>query len=154
MKIEIKKAELTDLKLLVKWRIKVLREVFELPPEYPTGGLERASREYYETSLAAGEHIACFALADGTVAGCGGLCVQREMPSPDNPSGKCGFLMNVYTDPPYRNRKIGETAVRWLINRAQDLGITKIFLETSDAGRFLYEKTGFVPLENMMRYYP
>ncbi|MCD8212414.1 MAG: GNAT family N-acetyltransferase [Oscillospiraceae bacterium] len=149
--IQIRQAGIEDLDLLMQWRMETLRNVF--PPDlgpYPAD-LEEQNRDYYEKELPAGGHIACFALLDDEIVGCGGLCLTREMPSPDNPTGACAYLMNIYTRAPFRGRGVGEAVVRWLIARAEERQVPKIYLETSDEGRRLYEKLGFADLPDMMK---
>lgn len=151
MKIEIRKADISELDLLMDWRIRVLREVFSIPESETTAELEKANREYYREMLSSGGHIACFAVSDEKTVGCGGVCVYREMPSPDNPTGMCAYLMNIFTLPEYRGRGIGEKVVRWLIDRVKEFGITKIYLETSDSARKMYEKIGFLPMADYLK---
>lgn len=81
----------------------------------------------------------------------GGICLYQEMPSPDNLSGQCAYLMNIYTCPEFRGRGVGEMIVRWLVGQAVQRNITKIYLETSEPGRKLYEKTGFLDMPDMMK---
>lgn len=151
MDIEIRKAELADIELLMKWRMVVLHEVFHIPQNQPMKELMKANRAYYESMLSADGHIACFAYTDNKVVGCGGICLYQEMPSPDNPSGWCAYLMNIYTCPEFRGYGIGETVVKWLVGQATQRDITKIYLETSEDGRNLYEKSGFFDMPDMMK---
>ncbi|HIW73145.1 MAG TPA: GNAT family N-acetyltransferase [Firmicutes bacterium] len=151
MGIVIRKAALEDMDLLVQWRMEVLREVFSIPPGQPTGELEKENRRYYQRALQTGEHMACFACLDNAVIGCGGVCFYQEMPSPDNPTGKCAYLMNLYVRPPFRRRGAGEALLKWLVSRAAKRGTPKIYLETSEAGKPLYIKAGFVPMRGMMK---
>ena len=92
----------------------------------------------------------CQADADGCPAGCGALCLQHELPSPDNPTGRCAFLMNIYVRPRYRRLGIGRSIVAWLVDRGRRMGCGKIYLETTDAGRKLYESAGFAPMDGLM----
>ncbi len=150
MEIRIRKAEPEDLDLLVRWRMEVLREVFP-PSEYAfPENLEEENRAYYRWALPAEKHLACFACADGEMVGCGGLCLYQEMPSPDNPTGQCAYLMNIYCRTPFRRQGVGEAIVRWLLEQAHSRQIPKIYLETSGAGRRLYEKIGFREMPDMM----
>lgn len=130
--------------------MEVLREVFSLPEDADTDALERENRAYYERELPREGHLACLAELDGQVVGCGGICLQHEMPSPDNPSGRCAYLMNVYTRPQAQRRGVGRAVVRWLVAQARQWGAHKVYLETSEAGRHLYEGEGFVDLPDMM----
>lgn len=154
MRVEIKKAGLTDIDLLVEWRMTVLHEVFSIPPEEPMEELKQENRQYYQEALLQGAHIACFAYAEGQVAGCGGVCLYREMPSPDNPTGYCAYLMNIYTRADYRGNGVGKKMVNWLVQQAVSRGITKIYLETSSAGRTLYSEMGFAPMPDQMKLLP
>ena len=97
-----------------------------------------------------GKHIACFAQKGGETIGCGGLCLHDEMPSPDNPSGRCAYLMNIYVRKEHRGEGAGKKIVRYLIGCALERNITKIYLETSPCGRSLYEAAGFSEMRDMM----
>lgn len=152
MNIEIRKAEISDLDLLLKWRMTVLREVFSIPADYPTEDLEQENRQYYQVAIPAGTHIACFAYAGNQIVGCGGVCIYQEMPSPDNTTGNCAYLMNIYTYPKVRKQGVGEAIVNWLVNQAIQRNISKIYLETSEAGKKLYEKIGFGPMLDMLKW--
>lgn len=149
MNIEIKR--ITDIDLLMPWRMEVLHCVFSIPADADTSELECANRHYYEAHLADGRHIACLAYAEGVAVGCGGVCFYGEMPSPDNPSGKCAYLMNIYVRPEYRREGIALRIVRWLVDQALAHGISKIYLETSDSGRKLYSTLGFRYMKDMMK---
>lgn len=149
--ILIRRAGADEIEPLTRWRVEVLREVFSIPQDQPVEGLEAENRRYYQRALASGEHIACFACLDGGIVGCGGVCLYGEMPSPDVPSGRCAYLMNIYVRPEIRGQGVGEAIIKWLVERARETGAEKIYLETSDAGRALYTKLGFVPMPDMMK---
>ncbi len=150
MEIQIQKADLEDIDLLMQWRMEVLHEVFPSSEYRFPQDLEEQNRKYYEWALPANKHIPCFAFAGNEIVGCGGLCLYQEMPSPDNPTGQCAYLMNIYCRSTYRKQGIGESIVRWLIDQAQERHITKIYLETSEAGRKLYKQIGFTEMPDMM----
>ncbi len=153
MEIEIVKAALEDLPLLMEWRMRVLREVFSIPEDADTTLLEQANHQYYEHYLRENSHTACFAKESGTgiIIGCGGICYQAEMPSPDNINGSCGYLMNIYTLPEYRRAGVGRKIVKFLIRDAKDRKVGKIYLESSDSGRRLYQELGFSEMAGYMK---
>ncbi len=140
-----------DISLLIEWRIEVLKDVFSIPKEKSTDELKAANLDYYRAALKDGSHIACLAYYDGEPVGCGGMCLYNEMPSPDNPSGKCAYLMNIYTRPGFRKKGIAKKTVGWLAARAVSGGITKIYLETSEAGRKMYRDMGFEPMRDYLQ---
>ena len=151
MGIHIRRVGIEEIDLLMAWRMEVLREVFSIAPERSLAGLEAANRRYYEEELPSEGHIACLASANGEVVGCGGICLTRELPSPDNPTGACAYLMNVYVRPSKRGRGAGSAIVRWLVGEAKARKIPKIYLETTPKGRGVYGAAGFTDMPDMMR---
>ncbi|MCD8307159.1 MAG: GNAT family N-acetyltransferase [Clostridia bacterium] len=151
-KVQIVEARAEDMEELMEWRMEVLREVFWMSPEdRRLPSLTEANRKYYEEAIPKGEHIACFAVLDGKKVGCGGVCLQKEMPSPDNRSGINAYIMNVYSRREYRGRGIGRAVLQWLIAAAKTLGAGKIYLETTREGRPLYSSLGFEDMWEMMK---
>lgn len=142
--ISVVEAGLDQIDELVSWRMETLKEVFHLSDDDDRlASLAQENRAFYERELAAGTHIACFALLDGVRVGCGSVCFQTEMPSPDNPHGTCAYLMNIYTRPDFQHKGVGKAVVLHLIEQAKRRGADKIYLETSLAGKHLYEEVGF-----------
>lgn len=132
---------------LMYWRREVLEAVFG---EKPSKRLLVANRQYYAAHVAAGSHFALQANWGGEPCGCGGICYYEELPSPDNPTGLCGYLMNIYVRKDYRDRGIAHSLVSRLIADARKRGCGKIYLETTPAGRPVYESLGFHYMEGMM----
>ena len=140
--------EIKDIDLLMEWRAEVIRHVFGVSPGE---GLLEANRRYYESHIADGSHVAYVAEYDGEKAGCGSICLTEELPSPDNPGGKCAYLMNIYVREPYREHGVGHAVVERLVAEAGRRGCGKIYLETTAEGRGLYESAGFRDLPDMMK---
>lgn len=142
--------EVKALPTLMRWRIEVLSHVFGVQPDKR---LLVANRRYYREHLADGSHICFVATADGEECGCGAVCFGDELPSPDNPSGRCAYLMNIYVREAYRNRGVAHHIVEHLIKTAKARDCDKIYLETTAEGRPLYESLGFKDLPDMMKYH-
>lgn len=134
---------------LMHWRREVIENVFGVEPSRE---LMAANREYYQKHIADGSHIAIVAELGDEDVGCGAVCLTDELPSPDNPSGRCAYLMNIYVKREYRSNGIGHTIVRWLVDKALELGCGKIYLETTDGARSLYKSIGFDELPGIMKY--
>lgn len=141
--------EITAIPTLMHWRKEVIENVFGT---IPSKRLLVANRQYYRRNIADGRHIAIIAEIDDVDVGCGALCLSEELPSPDNPSGKCAYLMNIYVREAYRGQGIGHSIVRWLVDKASQLGCDKIYLETTDCARTLYNSIGFEDLSGYMKY--
>lgn len=148
--VEIRELTLSDLELALAWRMEVLDTVFADDRPWDAGALRAANRDYYERHLGR-DHIACLASLGGEAVGCGAICLQEEMPSPDNPSGRCAYLMNIYTRPAARGHGVAEQVVKWLIAAAQARDAEKIYLEATAMAAPLYAALGFAPMEGMMK---
>lgn len=155
MKISIERLGLKDIELLLELRMEVLSHVFakerEKMKETEWESLRQENRRYYLSELEKEGHLACLARVGGQVAGCGGICLYREMPSPDNHSGLCGYLMNIYTRRDYRRQGVAGAICRWLIGEGKARGAEKIYLETSDCGRKLYQSLGFEDMHDYLK---
>ncbi|MCM1520240.1 MAG: GNAT family N-acetyltransferase [Lachnoclostridium sp.] len=146
MMIELRKA--TDIETLCKWREEVILNVFGTRP---SPELMKANEAYYARNIADGNHLAIIASVNGVDCGCGAICLSGELPSPDNPSGRCAYLMNIYVREAYRERGVAHTIIRQLITEATERGCGKIFLETTDEGRSIYVSLGFEEMNDMMK---
>lgn len=146
--VELK--EITDIGALMAWREEVIEHVFG---EKPNARLLSANREYYQQHIANGTHLAFVAVCDGQECGCGAACLTEELPSPDNTSGRCAYLMNIYVREAYRQQGVAHQVVRRLIAEAKAHGCGKIYLETTAEGRPVYASLGFADLPDIMKYY-
>lgn len=141
--------EITTIPTLMRWRREVIENVFGTEP---SKRLLVANRQYYRRHVADGTHIAIVASTDDTDAGCGAICLTEELPSPDNPSGRCAYLMNIYVREQFRSRGVAHAIVCWLVDKARQLGCDKIYLETTDMAQPLYKSIGFHDLPGIMKY--
>ena len=153
MAVKVRRAGVSELELLMKWRMRVLREVFSLDKDADEAVLIANNEAYYREHLSDGTHTACFAEDDetGEIAGCGGICYQNEMPSPDNQTGTNGYLMNIFVLPEFRGRGIGKNIILFLIEDAKRRGTEKIYLESSETAKRLYEDMGFLDMKDYMK---
>ena len=150
MELAYKKATLDDLDALVKMRIKVLRTANELPESADMGLVENEARKHYASSLPKGSHVAYLVYDNGSVIGAGGVSFYQVMPTYHNPSGEKAYIMNLYTQPEYRRKGIARQTLDLLVKEANSRGIDFITLETTKMGRPLYEKYGFIPMQDEM----
>lgn len=141
-----------DIASLMAWRMEVIAEVFGIDPPQPGNRLYEANLGYLSDSRHSYECL--IALAEGKEAGCGMVLYHDELPSPDNPSGRCAYLMNIYVRPGFRRRHIATAIVSRLMTGARENDCGKIYLETTGMARHLYESLEFINLENMMIWKP
>ncbi len=142
--------QLKHLDELVRTRIIVLRAANKLSDDEDMSVVEEESYAYYRRALESGEHIAYLVYDNGKFMGAGGLSFYQVMPPYHNPTGKKAYIMNMYTASEYRRQGIAFHTLDLLVNDARKQGVSQIALEATDMGRPLYEKYGFVKMEDEM----
>lgn len=147
---DYKRATFEDIEELVRTRMIVLRAANKLPDDVDMSFVERESYAYYRRALETGEHIAYLVYDNGEFIGAGGVSFYQVMPTYHNPSGKKAYIMNMYTAPEYRRQGIAFHTLDLLVKAAKEQGVSSIMLEATDMGRPLYEKYGFVKMEDEM----
>lgn len=150
MNLIYKRAKLEDIDILTKTRIEVLRAANQLSDDTDMSEVERESYNYYQKALCNGSHIAYLVFDDERFVGAGGVSFFQVMPTYHNPSGNKAYIMNMYTNPEYRRKGSAIKTLDMLIKDAKNKGVTAISLEATDMGRPLYEKYGFVKMNDEM----
>ena len=145
-----KKATIKDIDVLTRTRIIVLRAANNLSADTNMSEVQKQSYEYYLKALKNNTHIAYLVFNENSIVGSGGISFFQVMPTYHNPSGYKAYIMNMYTHPDYRRRGIAYKMLDILVNEAKSKGINAISLETTEMGRPVYEKYGFVQMKNEM----
>lgn len=122
----------------------------QLSDEVDMSEVKMESYQYYQKALHDGSHVAYLVFDGKRFVGAGGVSYFQVMPTYHNPSGKKAYIMNMYTDPEYRRRGIAFKTLDILVKDIKNKGITAISLEATEMGRPLYEKYGFVAMNNEM----
>ncbi len=113
--------------------------------------VEHQTRDYYERALKDGSHTAYLVFDKEKFVGAGGISFFQVMPTYHNQSGWKAYVMNMYTHPEYRRKGIAYKTLNLLVLNAKERGISHITLEATDMGRPLYEKFGFVKMQDEMQ---
>ncbi len=95
---------------------------------------------------------AWIAAVDDDVAGVAVLTLAPAMPRLGLVFGPDGRIRDVYVAPRHRRRGIARALTRAAIERATLLGVSRLTLGTSKAGRPLYESLGFIDRPDEMLY--
>jgi len=150
MNITYRKGTMGDIDLLVKTRIEVLRAANKLNEHTDMTAVEQETRLYYNRALRDNSHTAYLVFDGDTFIGAGGVSYYTVMPTYHNPTGKKAYIMNMYVRPGYRRAGIATKTLSLLVKDAGDKGTGMITLEATSMGKPLYEKFGFVPMQNEM----
>ncbi len=148
--MELKELTKSDFQIWLTMRRTVLKEVFGIADGDLLNRIMQENSRYFTEQEIGKTHIALVVYENGSIIGCGDMCVHSELPSPDNLSGKCGYLMNIYVAPEYRRHKVGQAIIKRLLSKAQELNITKIYLETTEQARPFYMGLGFKSIDNYL----
>lgn len=150
MALVYRMATLDDLDLLTETRIEVLRAANQLSVDTDMTEVKEQSYRYYRTAMKNDTHCACLVFDGERFVGAGGISYFQVMPTYHNPTGRKGYIMNMYTRPEWRRKGIATKVLDLLIENARGRGITAISLEATEMGRPLYEKYGFVCMKSEM----
>ena len=153
MSFTIKRAGVDDISKLVEWRIEAIEKIYGSD----IGIAEREilkyeSNQYYLREIPKEGNISGI-VYDGLEkepVGCGSICITSELPTPDNPLGKCAYIMNVYIREGFRRKGLGRAVVTWLAFLAQERGIHKIYLKATLDSNSFFDKLGFKEKNNYM----
>lgn len=137
--------------ILLRWRGEVLLNVFGAIDARRLAGLLHANASFIRRHLSDGSFVELISSVDGKEAGCGSVTFHDEMPSPDNTRGRCAYIMNIYVRPEFRHRGVARATMRTLISLARIHGAAKIYLETTDSARRLYNNLGFKPMNDYLK---
>ena len=128
----------------------MLRAANQLSGAVDMSLVEQQSREYYQEALASGNHVGYLVFDGDLFIGAGGVSFFRVMPTFHNPTGWKAYIMNMYTNPAYRRRGIAYHMLELLVQEAGKRKVSFISLEATQMGRPLYERYGFVKMEDEM----
>lgn len=154
----IRPAAPSDAPILARHRAEMFREMGTLPASQ-YDALVAASETYFEQAIPAGRYLGWVCEADDApprVVGGAGMQTRELAPRPDASgqrlaSGPEGYVLNVFTEKPWRRRGVAARLMRELMLWAEAHGVQRLSLHASSEGRPLYEALGFVPTNEMRR---
>lgn len=140
----IRKAKSRDLAAVVALRALMYAAMGASPERVSDAAWQANALRWLQVNLGNRDvHVAVADVNGSTVATAMGEVVERT-PSPDNPTGRVGLLLNVATFPQYRMTGLGQACVdavmEWF-RESTDVTSVEVFATTD--GRRRYEAHGF-----------
>jgi GNAT superfamily N-acetyltransferase len=117
--------------------------------ESELAAMESACRRYFESAIPDGRFCGWVAEADDRLVATAGLVVREAPPTTRNPSGREGYVMNMFTRPEWRRRGMARALLRVVLDFLREQGITQVSLHATADGTPLYEQTGFTNSHEM-----
>ena len=152
MDFVLTRAEVKDAELLAEMRCEMRRERETAECTLPQEEFYRCNLEFFREHIADGSFISYIVWADGQAAACSGLSLQVHPPTYENPTGKHGYITNMYTRPAWRRMGIAKLLVDKLAEAAREAGCAQLYLNASPMGRSVYVRYGFQSVNGEMVY--
>ena len=152
----IRPATLDDVDMLVHHRVAMFRDMGRLASDREAA-LVLATADYLRDALPGGEYLGWLAVSEVSPAepiGGAGVQLRPILPRPAAAGdgiviGPEAIILNVYVEPAWRRRGVGEALMRSVLTALDERKIRRIVLHASDDGRRLYERLGFVATNEM-----
>ena len=155
MEFRIRLATPDDAELIGYHRARMFQDMKQLPENLFDQFRVRSAERTHEL-LTSGEYVGWLAhpadAPENIVAGAG-IQLRQVLPHPADEErfaeGRHALLINVFTEPEWRRRGLGELLLRHIIRWSIQQKIDRLVLHASEDGRRMYERLGFVPTNEM-----
>lgn len=147
-------ATLADLDDLAALRVEMLCEEAARDDAFRRT-LYQSTRAFLHAGMDTGGVAACLVRNDAGEPVAGGCANYFFLPPNDwCPTGHTAYIGNLYTRPAWRGQGVAGRLLEALLADARARGCERVLLNTSEAGRGLYERFGFEPSDTAMALYP
>ena len=136
-------ASSSDTKTLVDSRIDFALELSGSQPEEQVEILRKQMTAYFSKATPDNTCISFIAKSGDEIAGIGSVQFRDQPGNFKNPSGKWGYIMNMYTYPAFRRMGICKNILNLLVEEGAKFGITAFELHATPAGEIVYKANGF-----------
>lgn len=141
--IEYYKATIDNSALLAKCRLRFTLELTGEQPKERVLQLSKQLKNYFLKTTKDQTCISYIARIGDEIAGIGSLLYRETPGNFKNPTGKRGYIINMYTIPQHRKKGICSEILKLLIEEGKKKGITAFELNATEAGEPVYLKSGF-----------
>jgi len=150
----IRPATLEDVDAIAEHRARMFDEMDQLSPAgFET--LRTKSRERLRDFITRGDYLGWLAIpaqARNIIAGGAGIQLREVLPHPNGnkiAEGRHAIILNVFTEPAWRHQGVARLLVQRIIDWTRAERLDRLVLHSSEAGRALYERLGFVGTSEM-----
>lgn len=157
-KISLRRASMSDIETMVEYRITFLKEAQGIPSPELESFLRQSLWSYFNRSLKDDSFVSWIAEYDNKSIGFSGMVIREQPGNFEVPSGKTGYILNMFTVKEYRKNGIGSLLFQKLIDEAKRKELDKIELHATNDGEPIYRQYGFIEphykaLEIMLKIY-
>lgn len=141
--VEIRAATPNDLELVLALRLAFIAELRDVAVDGLDPGFVEVTRRYLRDITEAGRIRTWLAEASEAV-GIVSVLANDAPPLPEAHAAKEGYVVNLWVAPPARRRGVARALLDHALAAAPIEGWRRLYLHATEAGRPLYEQTGFV----------
>ena len=133
-------------------RIELFQELEEVSKDADCTQLESATKQYYVSHINK-DLISWGVFQEGQLAATGSLCLFTRIPYNENLSGVEGYILNIYTSKQFRGNGFANQILDNMIEYSYKNNIKRLWLNSSEQGKHLYTKKGFLQKNNEMELF-
>jgi len=148
--MKFRPAELHEINTLVQLRKRQLMDEGSAAND----AMDETLPAYFQKMMSEGSLVEWICEDKGEIIATSAIIFYPLPPSFEDPAGLEGYIANMYTAPAYRGRGIAGKLLSHLMEEARARNVSVVRLRTSDQGRSVYEKFGFLPSEDWMMIEP
>lgn len=136
------------------WRLRkeLFLEVGEVSNETDTSKLKAETEQYYLSHI--NKDLFCWGIYQkGEIVAIGSLCLFSRIPYQENLSGTEGYILNIYTSKHFRKCGFAGRILDTIVEYSRQHHIKRLWLSSSEQGKHLYARKGFIKKENEMELF-
>lgn len=149
MTVAIRRATVEDLGTVVLRRLDFLGAV-RGPGFRPSADFLERTRSFVSAEQRAGRLHTWIAEDGRESVGIVSVLLWSRPPQPEDARTVEANIINMYVAPTHQRQGIGKALLGCCLESAEELGIRKFLLHSTDEGRSLYASIGFAPTVNWM----
>lgn len=153
--MNIQEATCDDIKQMAIHHRKMFEEIWEKKGQKVEGveaqEIEKAYSEKLKKEIPGCSCKAWVVKNGNRLVASGAISIVSYVPVPNDTNHNIAYLHSMYTEKDFRGRKYAQEIIERAIQYCKENGINRVILNASDAGRPIYEKSGFVSLPETMR---
>lgn len=146
--ITLRETNIEDLDLLVKMRVDFIIDLKPCDDNIKVEKIRIKTREYLKDLIIKNEYVGFIGEIGNEPICCAGLLIYRLPPLINCINRVQGHLLNIFTYPEYRRMGYGNKIIEFVIQKAKQNKINRLFLNSTKMGEDLYKKFGFVEPED------
>lgn len=157
MVLNIQEATCGDIEQLAIHHRKMFEEIWEDKSQKleaaEANKIEKAYFEKLEKQIPVGSCKDWVVKNGDQIIASGAISIVSYVPVPQDTNQNIAYLHSMYTEKKFRGRKFAQQIIERAIQYCQKNGIIRVILNSSDTGKPIYEKLGFVSSSDTMKLF-